>query len=85
MKNYEELKNDWENVPVDMPILVRDTDYEYWKKQHFADFFNGRVHAWDHGATSFTNVYEKVLWNYAKLWEGSEEQEAEREVQCTEC
>lgn len=78
-KEPEEPKIDWENVPVDTPILVRDNDNAYWEKRHFAEFVNGKIYAWDMGATSFSNINGKVRWKYAKLWEGSEEQAAENE------
>ena len=83
-EEYKKPEIKWENIPIDTPILVRDNDNAYWKKRHFAEFINGEIYAWDMGATSFSNTNDKVHWRYAKLWEGSEEQAAEKEAQCTD-
>lgn len=61
---------DWPKVEVDTPILVRDQGGT-WYKRHFARYENGKVRAWDDGATSFTGVYTKE-WDYAKIAEVAE-------------
>lgn len=77
MEEHKEHDVDWENVPVDTPILVKDYG-KYWKNRYFAGYINGKVLAWDYGATGWSGAHTKVPWKYAKLWEGSEEQAAEK-------
>lgn len=82
-KEPEESEIDWENVPVDTPILVKNLEMDKWIKRHFARYENGVIYAWDGGRTSFSCT-ETVNWPYAKLWKGSKEQAAEKEAQCTD-
>lgn len=79
-EEYKEDEIDWENVPVDTPILVKFSEGDGWYYRHFARLSSrGEVCAWNDGTTSFTNDGMGITtWNYAKLWEGSEEQAAER-------
>ena len=62
---------DWFEVPVDTPILVWDVGGKKKLKGYFAFFENGRVHAWDGGATSWSIDNEGCEngWNYAELVE----------------
>lgn len=62
---------DWVEVPVDTPILVWDIVGKKKLKRYFAFFENGRVHAWDGGATSWSidNECCENGWNYAELAE----------------
>lgn len=82
MKEYEEPKVDWNEVEVDTPILVKNSEYEEWLKRHFAKYENGKVYAWQVGCTSWT---ENIMtdWDYAKLAE-SEEEDKESEVDWNE-
>ena len=67
---YEEPEVDWSKVPVDTPILVKDDKYDKWINRYFAYYRDGKVFAYDCGATSwsvdnsFTNTNR---WEYAKL------------------
>lgn len=65
-KEYQEV--DWSNVKVDTPILVKTKESENWKRRYFAAYKDGRVYAWDSGATSWSAT-NKVSWGYkyAKL------------------
>lgn len=59
---------DWENVPVDTKIIVshspNSTDYY----RYFAEYKDGKVYAWDYGATSWSSdVKSKNWWEHAKL------------------
>lgn len=83
-EEHKDPEIDWSNIPVDTPILVKNEGQEIWKKRYFARFVSGKVSVWDQGCTSFTNLYGTSFWDYAKLWEGSEEQAAEKEAQCTD-
>lgn len=66
---------DWENISVDTKILV-SVDGEEWHRRYFAKYINGKVYAWDYGATSFSSNH-CARWAYAKLYEGEEEEEIE--------
>lgn len=62
---------DWDIVPTDARIYVRDHIGEEWHRRHFAEYRNGTVYAWTKGCTSWsydaTNF--KYGWRYAKLAE----------------
>lgn len=69
LKPYkEEHEIDWYKVAVDTPILVRDSENDYWHERHFAKYVNGRVYAWNDGKTSWTKD-GVTAWEYAKLAE----------------
>ena len=64
---YVEPEVDWSKVPVDTPILVRDSEDEKWYKKHFAKYDNG-IYAWQNGTTSWSaDGSDSVPWNHAKL------------------
>ena len=66
------LPFDWSKVPVDTPILVRDSQDDEWLRRHFAKFEDGVVYTWDDGRTSWSlSSLGKVDWKYAKLAEES--------------
>ena len=72
---YVEPQIDWSKVPVDTPILVRDSQDDEWLHRHFARFEDGVVYAWGNGKTSWSLLsHDKVDWNwkYAKLAEDGE-------------
>ena len=59
---------DWNTVPVDTTILVRDYEDEDWIPAYFAEYNNGVVYVWEDGGTSFTKKQTEA-WCYAKLYE----------------
>lgn len=66
----KETETDWSKVPVDTPVLVRDSDEEPWKRRHFAFYKDGKVFTWLNRSTSFVNGNDKdksINWGYAKL------------------
>ena len=72
---YVEPQIDWSKVPVDTPILVRDSENEPWRHRYFAKYENNRVYAWGGGATSWSaenNYANTTDWVYGKLAEESE-------------
>lgn len=69
-EEYQEPEVDWSKVAVDTPILV-STSGQDWIHRHFAEYRDGRVYAFDDGATSWTSN-EKIAWLYAKLAEPQE-------------
>lgn len=86
MEEHKEPAVDWKNVPVDTPILVKKHREDNWTHAYFAKYSaECRICTWRKGKTSFTSHYTDIeTWPYAKLWEGSEEQAAEQEAQCTD-
>ena len=72
-EEYQEPETDWSQVAVDTPILVRDSEDKLWERRYFARYSNYKVWAWCDGLTSWS-VKDKTYmssWNYAKLAEGS--------------
>lgn len=61
----------WSELPVDTPILVKDSISRNWERRHFAKYVDGGVYAWNDGLTSFTTYSDDfvTLWSYAKLAE----------------
>lgn len=70
---YEE-KVDWTKVPVDTKILVRDRNVEQWQPRYFARFEDGKVYAWNNGATSYSEK-RMTVWAQAKLFEEDKNEE----------
>lgn len=63
---------DWSKVKVDTPILVKRSKEAEWERRYFAKFEDGKVYAWQVGATSWTADSKLNPWNYAKLAESEE-------------
>ena len=74
LEEYEEPEIDWNKVEVDTSILVKDMEYENWRKRYFAEYKDEVVYAWVNGKTSWSAVDDKdvTTWNYAKLAESEE-------------
>ena len=72
VEEYEESEVDWNEIEVDTPIMVKNSEYEEWLRRHFAKYENGKVYAWQVGCTSWT---ENIMtdWDYAKLAEDEKE------------
>jgi hypothetical protein len=68
---YVEPPVDWTKVPVDTPILVRNSEKNSWEKRYFAKYENGIVYAWGYGATSWSARGSGDIsdWKMAKLAE----------------
>lgn len=59
---------DWENVPVDTKIIVSHSTGSPDYYHYFAEYKDGKVYAWDYGATSWSSdVKSKSWWEHAKL------------------
>lgn len=65
---YIEPEVDWTKVPVDTPILVKDSMEAAWKKRYFAKYIDGVVYAWGDGKASYTTD-SMTYWDWAKLAE----------------
>lgn len=66
---------DWENIPIDTPIIVRDFDSESWMMRHFAFYKFGKVYCWFDSYTSNDNDCRGAkCWQQAKLYKEEEEE-----------
>lgn len=74
-QEYKEPQVDWSRVPVDTPILVRDSESSEWKRRYFAKYKNNMVYAWEAGATSWSagSPAHMTDWKYAKLAESEDQ------------
>ena len=62
------IEIDWEKVPVDTKILVKDQETNHWLRRYFAECENGFVRAFKSGTTSWSvDDRGTTLWKYAKL------------------
>lgn len=65
--DFEEV-TDWENIPLDTPIMVRDFDSESWMMRHFAFYKFGKVYCWfDNYTSNDDNCRGAKCWQQAKL------------------
>ena len=67
---YEEpkIEVDWSKVPVDTPVIVKNSSGEEFKR-YFAKYDNGSVFTFDYGGTSWStkepvNLYMSMWVNY---------------------
>ena len=72
LQEVDPVDVDWANIPVDTPILVRDSANSSWNRRHFCKYEEGRIYAWDAGFTSRTvdSGYTSrsiKCWKQAKL------------------
>ena len=79
-EEYEEPKVDWNNVPVDTLVRVRDREEQEWTLMYFKGISDyDRAHrfmTWCDGATSKTaSGGDYVRWKYCELVEDEEDEE----------
>lgn len=61
---------DWSKVPVDTKLIVSHATGHPDYCRYFTKYENGKVYAWDYGATSWSSdVHTKSYWEHAKLAE----------------
>lgn len=71
-EEYTEPKVDWNKVPVDTLVRVRDYEDEKWYLRYFkgiADSSTYRFVTWASGATSITAYDDTESWKYCELVE----------------
>lgn len=76
-EEYEEPPKpevDWDNVPVDTLVRVRDGEYEKWRLRYFSGFFEYdslKYATWNSGRTSKTaeGTDDFTTWRYCELVE----------------
>ena len=81
-EEYEEPEIDWNNVPVDTLVRVRDYEEDEWLLRYFKCF--GRTpsaynpgcdyEVWASGATSVTAEGDTEQWRYCELVEDEDEE-----------
>ena len=72
MEEYEEPETigiNWNKIPVDTPILVKNHRDEQWLRRYFAKYEDGFIYTWSAGRTSWTanTVAHMTGYAYAKL------------------
>ena len=73
---YVEPPVDWSKIPIDTPILVRDSELFAWSKEHFAKYEDETVYTWDYGKTSWSTYDGKMSsYKYAMLPESEDQNE----------
>lgn len=79
-EEYEEPpkpKVDWDNVPVDTLVRVRNSKNENWTLQYFKGISdtipNHRFETWDDGRTSKTTDGLIMCWRYCELVEDEDD------------
>ncbi len=65
---YEPEEVDWNEVPVDTKVLVRNSEEAKWCRRHFAKFEDGKVYVFPFGETSYTSNHDPIGCVYAKLY-----------------
>ena len=71
-EEYEEPEVDWDNVPVDTLVRVRDSVSEDWRLMYFKEYYRDcqyRYETWVDGKTSKTAEGDCVGWQYCELVE----------------
>lgn len=71
-EEYEEPEVDWDNVPVDTLVRVRNDEDSPWVLQYFKEFDEERNYkflAWSNGRTSKTAGGRRTGWKYCELVE----------------
>lgn len=65
---------DWSKVPVDTPILVKNSYDGCWHKRYFAKYENGAVFAFSCGSTQWSNGGDTLIhYAEAKLADNTNE------------
>ena len=81
-EEYEEPEVDWNKVPVDTLVRVRDYEYCEWNLRYFKGIDKSnqeeKYEAWSNGATSKTANDSSNHWKYCELLD-EEHEEAEDE------
>lgn len=76
-EEYEESEVDWNNVPVDTLVRVRDYEYCDWNLRYFKGIDKSnteeKYEAWSNGATSKTADDSSNHWKYCELVEDTDD------------
>lgn len=75
-EEYEEPEVDWNKVPVDTLVRVRNDEDSPWVLQYFKEFDEDRSYkflAWSNGRTSKTAGGMRTGWKYCELVEVEDE------------
>lgn len=75
-EEYEEPEVDWNNVPVDTLVRVRDNDNEEWVLRYFCEWdgdMDCKYRTFPNGRTSKTATYYIENWRFCELVEVEDE------------
>lgn len=75
-EKYKEPEVDWNKVPVDTLVRVRDSEHDEWILRYFKGIDENhqrRYAAWSGGATSTTSNGSITHWGYCELVEVEDE------------
>lgn len=76
-EEYEEPEVDWDNVPVDTLVRVRDIKSQDWTLMYFKGLeeegYANRFQTWVDGATSKTAYGDYTNWKYCELVEDKDD------------
>lgn len=78
-EEYKMPEVDWENVPVDTLVRVRDHESKDWNLRYFKGIDNRnsyRFMVWSAGATSVTAEGSYMNWKYCELVEDKDDEES---------
>ena len=81
-EEYEEPEVDWDNVPGDTLVRVRNSEDDKWMLRYFHLYcedavalkYNRKYKTFDRGATSKTCMYPDESWRYCELVEDEDEE-----------
>lgn len=84
---YKEPGIDWENVPVDTPVLVRNNTADLFHRRYFCGYFKGKdpYVTFEAGMTSWTaygNGQSTSRWKYCKLVREEDKLKYAKGVEC---
>lgn len=69
---WERSDIDWNKIPKNTKVLVRDSSSEPWRKRYFYEYVHGVYRTFASGCTSWScNGYHET-WKYCKLYEGED-------------
>ena len=70
---WEREEVDWNKIPVDTKVLVRNSKDGEWYKRYFAEYEDGRFYVFNNGGTSWS-ISGKTSWEECKLAEEPKEE-----------
>lgn len=84
---YKEPGIDWENVPVDTPVLVRNNTADLFHRRYFCGYFKGKdpYVTFDAGMTSWTaygDGQSTSRWKYCELVREEDKLKYAKGVEC---
>lgn len=76
--NEEEPQINWNEIPVDTPVLVKNLSGDKWERRHFAAYDGLEILTWKDGKTSWTDGKNIESWRHMRLANDPEEKKKEK-------